>query len=79
VVGLEEGLVPHYRALTQANTTPDGDALDEELRALYVALTRARERLFLSACLVRSSGERTEPRQPSRWLHALPPELLGAA
>jgi DNA helicase-2/ATP-dependent DNA helicase PcrA len=79
VVGLEEGLVPHYRALAQANASPDDDALEEELRALNVALTRARERLFLSACLHRSRGQQTEPRQPSRWLHALPAELLVAA
>ena len=79
VVGLEEGLVPHYRALATATATPGSDALDEELRALYVALTRARERMFLSVCLRRSTGERTEPRQPSRWLHALATDLLAAA
>jgi superfamily I DNA/RNA helicase len=78
IVGLEEGLVPHYRALAPG-TGSDGDALDEELRTFYVALTRARERVFLSACLQRSRGERNEPRQPSRWLHALPPDLLLAA
>jgi len=79
IVGLEEGLVPHYRALAQPSTASDEDALDEELRTFYVALTRARERVFLSACLHRSRGERNEPRQPSRWLHALPPDLLLAA
>jgi superfamily I DNA/RNA helicase len=79
IVGLEEGLVPHHRALARANASLDDDALEEELRALNVALTRPRERLFLSACLHRSRGEQTEPRQPSRWLHALPAELLAAA
>jgi DNA helicase-2/ATP-dependent DNA helicase PcrA len=79
VLGLEDGLVPHYRALALASTSPETDALDEELRALYVALTRARERIFLSTCLQRTSGDRTEVRQPSRWLRALPPDLLAAA
>src|SRR5438132_928817 len=78
VVGVEDGFVPHARALAQASGEPLDDALDEELRAFYVALTRARERLFLSACLRRSSGDRTEVRQISRWLHALPPNLLAA-
>jgi DNA helicase-2/ATP-dependent DNA helicase PcrA len=78
MIGLEEGLVPHYRALVQAQERPDGDALEEELRGFYVGITRARERLFLSACLQRSRGEQAEPRQPSRWLHALPPDLLVA-
>jgi len=79
VVGVEEGLVPHYRALSRPGTSADNDALEEELRAFYVALTRARERLFLSACLQRSPGDRIEARQPSRWLHALPADLLAAA
>ncbi len=78
MIGLEEGLVPHYRALVQAQERPDGDALEEELRGFYVGITRARERLFLSACLQRSRGEQAEPRQPSRWLHAFPPNLLVA-
>jgi DNA helicase II / ATP-dependent DNA helicase PcrA len=75
-VGLEEGLVPHHRAIAAADA--DGDALNEELRGLYVAVTRPRERLFLTACLRRSNGERWESRQPSRWLYALPRDLLAA-
>jgi DNA helicase-2/ATP-dependent DNA helicase PcrA len=78
MIGLEEGLVPHYRALVQAQEWPDGDALEEELRGFYVGLTRARERVFMSACLQRSRGEQAEPRQPSRWLQARPPDLLVA-
>jgi superfamily I DNA/RNA helicase len=44
-----------------------------------VALTRVRERLFMSYCRQRERGGRIEFRQPSRWLHALPPELLAWA
>jgi DNA helicase-2/ATP-dependent DNA helicase PcrA len=73
-LGLEEGLVPHYRAIRGADVHEA--ALDEELRVLYVALTRARERLFLSACRQRSRGSQPERRQPSRWLSALPPALI---
>jgi DNA helicase-2/ATP-dependent DNA helicase PcrA len=78
-IGVEEGLFPHSRAIAAANASPDADALDEELRGLYVALTRARERLYVSACRQRSRGDRFEPRQPSRWLRALPPDLLASA
>ena len=78
-VGLEEGLIPHRRAATQRLEHADGEALEEELRVLYVALTRARERLYLSACQRRSQGGRVEWREPSRWLYALPPELLAPA
>jgi DNA helicase II / ATP-dependent DNA helicase PcrA len=73
LAGVEEGIIPHHHALQ------DDDALDGELRLLYVALTRVRERLFLSYCRQRERGGRVELRQPSRWLHALPPELLFTA
>ncbi len=73
LIGAEEGLVPHH------HTLQDEDALDGELRLLYVALTRARERLFISYCRQRERGGKAELRQPSRWLYALPPELLSAA
>jgi len=73
-VGVEEGLVPHYRAVSGSDA---GEAaLEEELRVCYVALTRGRERLYVSACRERSRGSQTERRQPSRWLSALLPELL---
>src|SRR5262245_27640547 len=44
LTGLEEGLVPHQHALQ------DDHALEGELRLLYVAMTRVRERLFVSYC-----------------------------
>jgi superfamily I DNA/RNA helicase len=46
---------------------------------LYVALTRVRERLIVSYCRQRERSGRVEFRQPSRWLYALPPELLARA
>jgi len=77
--GLEESVLPHYRALRGRDGSPDDAALEEELRVLYVALTRPRERLYLSYCRQRSRGGQTEARNPSRWLYALPPELLAPA
>jgi DNA helicase-2/ATP-dependent DNA helicase PcrA len=77
ILGAEEGLVPHYRAIRGADA---GEAaLEEELRVLFVAVTRARERLHLSACRERTRDSQTERRQPSRWLAALPSELLAPA
>jgi DNA helicase-2/ATP-dependent DNA helicase PcrA len=75
---LEESELPHYRALDGRDGKPDDDALEAELRLLYVGLTRPRERLFLSYCRRRSRDGRAEFRQPSRWLYALPPDLLAA-
>ena len=77
--GLEESVLPHYRALRGRDGSPDDAALEEELRVLYVALTRPRERIYLSYCRQRSRGGQTEARHPSRWLYALPPDLLAPA
>jgi DNA helicase-2/ATP-dependent DNA helicase PcrA len=70
LVGLEEGLLPHHHAMQ------DDDALESELRLLYVAVTRGRERLHMSYSRQRERGGKLELRQPSRWLYALPAELL---
>ena len=74
VVGVEEGLLPHHRAL-EADCR-SGCGLDEELRLLYVAVTRAQERLYLSYCRTRQIGGRRETRHPSRFLRHLPASLV---
>jgi DNA helicase-2/ATP-dependent DNA helicase PcrA len=58
VVGLEAGIFPHDRSLRAG-----GDALEEERRLCYVALTRARERLFLS----RARSRRAFARRAYGW------------
>ncbi len=61
--GLTEGILPIVHAQTE-------DAIEEERRLLYVGVTRARERLFLSWPLARSAGSRRS-RRPSRFLDGL--------
>ena len=61
VTGLERGLVPISHAKTQ-------DALDEEQRLLYVALSRAERALHLSWARQRTVGMRSVSRKPSPWL-----------
>jgi len=70
VVGMEEGLLPHARAL--AHGADENVSIDEERRVAYVAVTRARERLYLTYCRTRLRGDRIEMRKPSRFLHGLP-------
>jgi len=70
VVGLEEGLFPHARALE------DPDGLEEERRLFYVALTRARLELFLSFSRMRFRTGAPGPQAPSRFLDELPQDLL---
>lgn len=77
VVGLEEGLLPHSRAVLEH---PSAEAaLMAELRVAYVAVTRARERLYLTYCRSRQRGDHNEPRRPSRFLRGLPVAQHNAA
>jgi DNA helicase-2/ATP-dependent DNA helicase PcrA len=80
-VGLEEGLLPHVRALVSDSSyrASGRPGLEEELRVAYVAVTRPRERLFLSWCRTRERNGQPEARYPSRFLQALPSELLERA
>jgi DNA helicase-2/ATP-dependent DNA helicase PcrA len=81
VIGIEEGLVPHQRTIDERATDfgpGDGDAatsLDEERRLFYVAVTRARDRLYMSRCKTRAMRGKPVPRTPSRFLADIPPEL----
>lgn len=75
VIGMDEGLFPHARASTMLAE------LEEERRLAYVAITRARERLYLLRARRRpkpNSGE-WAPSQPSRFLREIPRELLTGA
>ena len=66
IVGLEEGLFPHENALS------DKGGLEEERRLMYVAITRARQRLYLSHAQSRMLHGRTSFNLPSRFLDELP-------
>jgi DNA helicase-2/ATP-dependent DNA helicase PcrA len=63
MVGMEEGLLPHHRAVAA-----EGDAIEEERRLCYVGITRAQERLTLSLALTRMKWGKARPTQPSRFL-----------
>jgi DNA helicase-2/ATP-dependent DNA helicase PcrA len=77
VVGLEEGLLPHARALVGGADT--GDGIEAERRVAYVAVTRPREGLYLLYCENRQWGGRQEARRPSRFLRGLPLERVERA
>ena len=70
LVGAEEGLMPHARAVADPPAADGG--LEEERRVAYVGVTRPRERLFLSCCRGRRRGGRVVPSSPSRFLRGLP-------
>ncbi len=70
LAGLEDGLFPLSRTVTE----PGG--VEEERRLCYVGLTRAREKLYLSWARTRYRHGRLDLAEPSRFLEALPPEIL---
>jgi DNA helicase-2/ATP-dependent DNA helicase PcrA len=67
--GLSDGNLPIVHAQTE-------EAVEEERRLLYVGVTRARQRVYLSWSLARSGGGR-RPRKPSRFLDDVRPRLRG--
>lgn len=70
LVGMEEDLFPH------ANSRDNYEALEEERRLCYVGMTRAKERLYLSAAEVRLIWGSYRTMRPSRFLREIPREFL---
>jgi len=70
VIGMEEGLFPHERAMEESSR-----GVEEERRLCYVAITRAREQLILTLARKRFKYGEYELHKPSRFLQDLPDEL----
>nr|WP_294841260.1 UvrD-helicase domain-containing protein [uncultured Methylotenera sp.] len=70
ISGLEEGLCPHEQSTYEAN------GLEEERRLMYVAVTRARQRLYLSHAQSRMLHGQVRYGIPSRFLDEIPDKLL---
>jgi len=70
VSGMEEGLFPHENSLTEA------DGIEEERRLMYVALTRARRRLYLSLAQSRMLHGQTRYGIASRFFREIPEALM---
>ncbi len=69
ITGLEEGLFPHQNSI-------DSGELDEERRLMYVAITRARRRLYLTFAQSRMLHGQTHYSTASSFLRELPEALL---
>ncbi len=70
ISGLEDGLFPHE------NSMLEDKGLEEERRLMYVAVTRARQRLYLSFAQTRMLHGQTRYNLPSRFLDEVPEELV---
>jgi DNA helicase-2/ATP-dependent DNA helicase PcrA len=70
ITGLEDGIFPHE------NSMSDRDGLEEERRLMYVAITRARKRLYLSHSQTRMLHGQTRYNLRSRFFDELPEAAL---
>ncbi len=70
VVGVEEGIFPGIRAIG------DDEEMEEERRLCYVAMTRAKERLYLTCAAQRMLFGRTSANRPSRFTGEIPAEFV---
>jgi len=68
--GLEDGLLPHF------NAQGGREDIEEERRLLYVGMTRAEERLFLSSCRRRRIAGRYQDQMESPFVAEIPPDLV---
>jgi DNA helicase-2/ATP-dependent DNA helicase PcrA len=71
VVGMEEGVFPDRRCM-------EGDQLEEERRLAYVAITRAKRRLYLSHARCRRTMDRVVEQERSRFIDEIPETLIHA-
>lgn len=70
IIGLEEGIFPHSRSLFSPHE------LEEERRLMFVGLTRAKDKLFLSFAMRRVHFGSIQANPPSRFLSEIPEHLL---
>ena len=70
ITGLEDGLCPHEQSLSES------DGLEEERRLMYVAVTRAKNKLYLTLAQSRMLHGQTRYNIPSRFLDEIPDQLV---
>jgi len=73
MVGMEEGVFPHVRSMTEP------EELEEERRLCYVGITRAKEKLYLTSAWSRKLWGSTSYNMVSRFAREIPDDLFGDA
>jgi DNA helicase-2/ATP-dependent DNA helicase PcrA len=85
IAGSEDGIIPHDRAMEDGEGSTEFSPLEEERRLFYVAITRARDKLFITSCLRRRrqgagggppGADGAADNAPSRFLAEIPPHLI---
>ena len=75
IAGAEDGLIPHEKSLEE-DEGDDHGSIEEERRLFYVAITRAREKLYITSCLNRRHLQSNKDCSPSPFLEEIPKDLI---
>jgi DNA helicase-2/ATP-dependent DNA helicase PcrA len=75
IAGAEAGIIPHERSLAEDDGEGES-SVEEERRLFYVAITRARDKLFITSCRKRRRLQNTADCAPSPFLSEIPPALI---
>jgi DNA helicase-2/ATP-dependent DNA helicase PcrA len=70
IAGAEDGVIPHARSLEE------GGDVEEERRLFYVAITRARDKIFITSCQQRRRQQALTTCSPSPFLAEIPQHLI---
>jgi DNA helicase-2/ATP-dependent DNA helicase PcrA len=79
IAGAEDGIIPHTRSIEDEEERTGGDgaaAMEEERRLFYVAITRAREKLYITSCKKRRRLNEIADCAPSPFLEEIPVHLI---
>ena len=76
IAGAEAGLIPHERSIADAEGDGEAGSIEEERRLFYVAITRAREKLYITSCQKRRRLQNTAECEPSPFIDEIPPHLV---
>ena len=71
LAGVEDHIIPHKRSLEE-----NPDNIEEERRLFYVAITRAKNNLYMTSCRTRKYMREVIETIPSRFLEELPSDLI---
>jgi len=75
IAGVEKGLIPHEKSIEETEDD-SGGSIEEERRLFYVAITRAREKLYLTSCKKRRHLQSESECNPSPFLEEIPNDLI---
>lgn len=71
LAGVENNIIPHARSIEE-----NPDNIEEERRLFYVAITRAKQKLYITSCKTRKVGHEIIDTGPSPFLGEIPEDLI---